>query len=67
MQKNVSNAEVLDRVIILAGVENDNQLATYLTEQYGVTITRQQVAQFRRSDRITITHLLLRELLKHAA
>ena len=66
MKENLSNSDVLDRVIRLAGVENDNQLAAYLTEQYGVTITRQQVAQFRRSNRVTITHLLLREALKHA-
>lgn len=64
MKENISNASVLDRVIELTGVENDNQLAAYLTEQYGITITRQQVAQFRRSDRVTITHLLLREAIK---
>ena len=65
MQKNISNSDVLDRVIQLSGVANDNQLSVYLTENYAVTITRQQIAQFRKSDRVTITHLLLRELLKH--
>ena len=67
MQRNLSNSDVLDHIIELTGVENDNQLAAYLTEKYGVRITRQQVAQFRRSERVTITHLLLREALKHSA
>ncbi len=66
MTDNISNSDVLDKIIALAGVENDNQLATYLSEKYGVKIVRQQVLQFRRSERCTITHLLLREALRSA-
>ena len=62
----LTNAQVLDRMIeLLPEVENRNQLAAYLTEKYGVTISRQQVNQFQTTSAMTITHLLLREALEH--
>ena len=66
MKENISNSDILDKIIAQAGISNDNQLATYLTERYGVRITRQQVLQFRNSSSMTITHLLLREAIKNA-
>lgn len=48
-----------------AGVSNSNQLAEYLSEKYGVTITRQNVYQFKNSKSVTITSLLLREALSN--
>lgn len=64
MPKIISNAEALERLIKKSGTENPNQYAAYLTEKYGINITRQQVKQFQNSERITITHLLLREALE---
>ena len=66
MQENISKAELLKRVAKLAGVENDNQLAAYLSERYGCQVTRQQLSQFRRSTTNTVTHILLMEALNHA-
>lgn len=66
MQKNISKAELLKQVAKLAGVENDNQLAAYLSERYGCQVTRQQLSQFRRSTTNTVTHILLMEALNHA-
>ena len=65
MQKNISKAELLERVAKLAGVENDNQLAAYLSKRYGCQVTRQQLSQFRRSTTKTVTHILLMEALSH--
>ena len=65
MQRNISKAELLERVAKLAGVENDNQLAAYLSERYGCQVTRQQLSQFRRSTKNTVTHILLMEVLSH--
>ena len=65
MQRNISKAELLKRVAKLAGVENDNQLAAYLSERYGCQVTRQQLSQFRRSTKNTVTHILLMEVLSH--
>ena len=66
MQENISKTELLRRVAKLAGVENDNQLATYLSKRYGCQVTRQQLSQFRRSTTNTVTHILLMEALNHA-
>ena len=66
MQKNISKSELLERVAKLAGVENDNQLAAYLSDRYGCQVTRQQLSQFRRSTTTTVTHILLMEALSHA-
>ena len=66
MQKNISKSKLLERVAQLAGVENDNQLALYLSKRYGCQVTRQQISQFRRSKTNTMTHLLLIEALNHA-
>ena len=66
MQENISKAELLERVAKLAGVENDNQLAAYLSDRYGCQVTRQQLSQFRRSTTTTVTHILLMEALSHA-
>lgn len=63
MQK---NSEILQKVLELTGCENNNQLATYLTDKYGINISRQQVSQFQNSERLTITHLLLREFSENA-
>ena len=65
MQKNISKSEILQRIAKLAGVENDNQLAAYLSERYGCQVTRQQLSQFRRSTKNTVTHILLMEVLSH--
>lgn len=62
-QSFLTNAEIIDRLIEQAECENANQFAAYLTEKYGIEISRQQVSQFQKSDRLTITHLLLREAL----
>ena len=66
MQKNISKSEILQRIAELAGVENDNQLAAYLSKRYGCQVTRQQLSQFRRSTTNTVTHILLMEALSHA-
>lgn len=65
MQENISKAELLERVAKLAGVENDNQLAAYLSERYKCKVTRQQLSQFRRSTTNTVTHILLMEVLNY--
>ena len=65
MQKNISKAQLLARVAQLANVDNDNQLALYLSDRYGCQVTRQQLFQFRRSTTNTVTHLLLMEALNH--
>ena len=65
MQENISKAKLLERVAKLAGVENDNQLAAYLSDRYGCQVTRQQLSQFRRSTTNTVTHILLIEVLNH--
>ena len=65
MQENISKAELLERVAKLAGVENDNQLAAYLSERYKCKVTRQQLSQFRRSTTNTVTHILLMEAISH--
>ena len=61
MNKIASNSEILDQLIEQSGCDNPNQFAKYLTEKYGIEISRQKVNQFQKSDRLTITHLLLRE------
>ena len=66
MQKNISKSEILQRIAELAGVENDNQLAAYLSKRYGCQVTRQQLSHFRRSTTNTVTHILLMEALSHA-
>ncbi len=58
MQK---NSDIIKKVLQLTGCENNNQLAAYLTQKYGINISRQQINQFQNSERLTITHLLLRE------
>lgn len=63
MQK---NSEIIQKMLNMTGCDNQNQLAAYLTEKYNITITRQQVNQFQKSERSTITHLLLREALEKA-
>ena len=63
MQK---NSEIIQKMLELTGCENPNQLALYLSNKYGVTITRQQINQFQSSERSTITHLLLREALENS-
>ena len=65
MQENISKAKLLERVAKLAGVENDNQLAAYLSERYKCKVTRQQLSQFRRSTTNTVTHILLMEVLNY--
>ena len=66
MQKNISKAKLLEKIAKLTGVENDNQLAAYLSDRYGCQVTRQQLSQFRRSTTNTVTHVLLMEALSHA-
>ena len=63
MQK---NSEILQKVLELSGCENNNQLAAYLSKKYGVNISRQQINQFKNSERLTLTHLLLREFSENA-
>ena len=60
------NSEVLEHVVRLTGVANTSQLADYLSDKYGVSISRQQLNQFKAAERQTVTHLLLREALEHA-
>lgn len=66
MKKIISNSEIINLLIEQSGCENPNQFAAYLTEKYGINISRQQVNQFQKSERLTITHLLLREALESA-
>jgi predicted transcriptional regulator len=61
-----TNSEIIQKLLALTGCENPNQLAAYLTDKYGITITRQQINQFQKSERLTITHLLLREFSENA-
>lgn len=56
-----TNAEILDKLIEILPVENDNQLAKYLSDKYQLNINRQLVYQFRKSDKLNITQVLLRE------
>lgn len=63
-QKYLTSSQIIDHLIEQSGCENGNQFAAYLTEKYGVNISRQQINQFQNSDRVTITHLLLREALE---
>jgi len=64
MQEKLSNREIIDLIIEWSGVKNPSQLSHYLTEKYGVNINRQQINQFQKSEKLTITHLLLREALE---
>ena len=64
MCKLITNQEIIDLLLERARVENPSQLASYLSEKYGVTITRQQINQFKKSDRLTLTHLILREFVQ---
>lgn len=65
MKRIASNSKILDLLIEQSGCENPNQYAAYLTEKYGINITRQQVKQFQNSESLTITHLLLREAMEN--
>ena len=64
MKKILSNSEIIDLLIEQSGCENANQFAGYLSEKYGMEITRQKVKQFQNSTSLTITSLLLREALE---
>ncbi len=55
------NSEILDALIEKSGCENPNQFASYLSDKYGVPVSRQQVNQFKNAEGKTLVHLLLRE------
>ena len=57
------NEDILERLIKATGCENANQFASYLSKKYGMEITRQKLYQFKSAERVTVTHLLLREAL----
>jgi ribosomal protein S24E len=61
----LSNEEIINKLLIITGCDNHNQLAKYLTEKYGTTITRQTVHKFSQSNGTTITSILLREALEN--
>ena len=65
LHKMQKNSEIIHKMLELTGRDNPNQLAIYLSNKYGVVITRQQINQFQSSERSTITHLLLREALEN--
>lgn len=56
------NKLIIQKAMIKAAVKNKSKLAVFLTEKYGVKITRQQINQFEKSNALTITNLLLKEL-----
>lgn len=60
----LKNQEILEALKSQAGCKTDSEYARYLSDKYGVDIKRQQVNQFSKSERLTITHLLLREALE---
>ncbi len=64
MARIISNKKIIELAMKKSGCKNPNQLANYLTEKYGVKIARQQIDQFQKSERVTITHLLMRELIE---
>ncbi len=64
MTSDEDNKMILQTLMERAGVENQNQLADYLTQKYGVKIDRRQVKQFEKSKTKNLIHLLLREALE---
>ena len=60
----LKNHEIIQKMLVITGSENPNQLAIFLSEKYGINISRQQINQFQKSERLTITHLFLREALE---
>lgn len=61
-----TNKEVLKQLRDKTSCKNNSDLARYLTEKYGVPISRQQVSQFVNSKTQTLLHLLLKEALEYA-
>jgi ribosomal protein S17E len=61
MKKILSNKEIISILIEKTGVENQNQLAAYLTNKYGRQVDRRQIDQFARSESLNLTNMLLRE------
>ncbi len=61
----LTNEQIITRLLILTGCENDNQLAGFLTKKYGKEITRQTIHKFKISKGVTITSILLREALEN--
>jgi|GEM_PF-2039361 len=60
----LSNEQILDRLIAHAGCDNPNQFAAYLSDKYGLTISRQSLNQFKGSTALNLTQALLREALE---
>lgn len=58
----MKNTEIIDELLAMTGIKNDSQLADYLSRKYGKEIKRNQIGQFRRSDAMTVTSMLLREM-----
>ena len=64
MKNQPTPKEVIQILMKRANCENANQFAAYLSNKYGVKVSRQQVAQFQGATGRTITHLLLKEALE---
>ena len=61
MKKNI---DLVKNIMEITGCSNYVQLAEYLSKKYNIKITKQQINQFKNTERRTITHLFLREALE---
>lgn len=57
MKNNLSNSEIIDKLLRVLNLENDNQLAKY----FGVE--RQQINQFRNGVRVGLPQAIITDLL----
>ena len=57
MKENLTNDQIVDRLITLFGLENDNQLANH----FGVE--RQQIRQFRNGKRVGLNQAIITKLI----
>lgn len=58
----MSNAEVLEIIKMVTGARKNVELASYLSDRYGVTITPQKLSNFAVSESSTLPVVLLRAL-----
>ena len=62
MKKNI---DLVKDVMSITGCSTYVQLAEHLSKKYNVKMTKQQIEQFKNTERRTITHLFLREALEN--
>jgi len=60
----ITNKEIIDSLLLTTGCKDRVELASYLTEKYNQKITKQNINQFEKPTKPTITGILLRESLE---